>query len=152
MDQSRWQADQSNLHFFFMKSHPLDQEFLSFKNPKLASYSGEKDTEAAISFGYLLRSFPILGCLVAMKSNFPIIFLTIFKRFSWKNDGLTLHSFISQFLVYLGLGQNPISSWIQKTVEIEFGVDSKCALEEEGGKLKVESTSQVVQEWLVSLS
>ena len=41
---------------------------------------------------------------------------------------------------------------IQKEAKIELGVNSKCAPEEEGGKLKVESTSQVVQEWLVSLS
>ena len=42
--------------------------------------------------------------------------------------------------------------WIQEEVEIELGVDSKCPPEEEGEKLKVESTSQVVSEGLVDLS
>ena len=34
--------------------------------------------------------------------------------------------------------------WIQEEVEIELGVDSKCALKEEGEKLKVKGASQVV--------
>ena len=42
--------------------------------------------------------------------------------------------------------------WIQEEVEIELGVDSKCAPEEKGEKLKVEGTSQVVLEGLVDLS
>ena len=42
--------------------------------------------------------------------------------------------------------------WIQEEAEIEFGVDSKCAPVEEGEKLKVEGTSQVVRENLVGLS
>ena len=42
--------------------------------------------------------------------------------------------------------------WIQEEVKIELGVDSKCAPEEEGEKLKVEGTSQVVQEGLVDLN
>ncbi|RVX19242.1 ABC transporter C family member 5 [Vitis vinifera] len=37
-------------------------------------------------------------------------------------------------------------------VEIKLGVDSKCASEEEGEKLKVKSASQVVQERLTGLS
>ena len=37
-------------------------------------------------------------------------------------------------------------------IEIELGVDSKCASEEEGEKLKVKCTSQVVREGLLSLS
>ena len=41
--------------------------------------------------------------------------------------------------------------WIQEEVEIELGVDSKCALEEESEKLKVEGTSQVIWEGLVGL-
>ena len=36
--------------------------------------------------------------------------------------------------------------WIPKEAEIELGVDSKCALEEEGEKLKVKGISQVVRE------
>ena len=42
--------------------------------------------------------------------------------------------------------------WIQEEAEIKLGVDSKCALEEEGEKLKVKSASQVVQERLTGLS
>ena len=42
--------------------------------------------------------------------------------------------------------------WIQEEVEIELGVDSKCAPKEEDEKLKVKSTSQVVREGLVDLS
>ena len=42
--------------------------------------------------------------------------------------------------------------WIQEEIEIEFGVDSKCALKEEGEKLKVKGTSQVIQEGLIGLS
>ena len=42
--------------------------------------------------------------------------------------------------------------WIQEKVEIELGVDSKCAPEEEGKKLNVKCTSQVVQERLVGLN
>ena len=38
---------------------------------------------------------------------------------------------------------------IQEEVEIELGVDSKCVPKEEGEKLKVEGTSQVVREGLV---
>ena len=41
---------------------------------------------------------------------------------------------------------------IQEEAEIELGVDSTCALEEEGEKLEVKGTSQVVREGLVSLS
>ena len=41
---------------------------------------------------------------------------------------------------------------IQKEAKIELGVNSKCAPEEEGEKLKVQSTSQVVREGLVGLS
>ena len=40
--------------------------------------------------------------------------------------------------------------WIQEEAEIEFGVDFKCA-PEEGEKMKVKSTSKVVQEELVDL-
>ena len=40
--------------------------------------------------------------------------------------------------------------WIQEEVEIEFGVDFKCAPEEDE-KMKVKSTSKVVQEELVDL-
>ncbi|RVW23084.1 hypothetical protein CK203_099972 [Vitis vinifera] len=39
--------------------------------------------------------------------------------------------------------------WIQEKAEIEVGVDSKCAPEEEGENLKVKVTSQVVREGLV---
>ena len=42
--------------------------------------------------------------------------------------------------------------WIQEEIEIDLGVDSKCALEEKGEKLKVKGVSQVVQEGLVGLS
>ena len=42
--------------------------------------------------------------------------------------------------------------WIQEEVEIELGVDSKCASEEEGEKLKVKGASQVVWDELVGLS
>ena len=42
--------------------------------------------------------------------------------------------------------------WIQEEAEIKLGVDSKCAPEEEGEKLKVKSASQVVQERLTDLS
>ena len=41
---------------------------------------------------------------------------------------------------------------IQEETEIELDVDSKCALEEEGEKLKVEGTSQVVREGLVGFN
>ena len=41
--------------------------------------------------------------------------------------------------------------WIQEEVEIELDVDFKCA-PEEGEKLKVKGTSQVVREGLVGLS
>ena len=48
---------------FFMKSHPLDQGFPLFKNPRLASYDGERDTTATIPFGSLLLSyFGVFGC------------------------------------------------------------------------------------------
>ena len=40
--------------------------------------------------------------------------------------------------------------WIQEETEIELGVDFKCA-PEEGEKLKVKGTSQVVWEGLVGL-
>ena len=36
--------------------------------------------------------------------------------------------------------------WIPKEAEIELGVYSKCALEEEGEKLKEKGISQVVRE------
>ena len=42
--------------------------------------------------------------------------------------------------------------WIQEEVKIELRVDSKCALKEEGEKLKVKGVSQVVQDGLVGLS
>ena len=42
--------------------------------------------------------------------------------------------------------------WIQEKAEIEVGVDSKCAPEEEGENLKVKVTSQVVREGLVGLN
>ena len=42
--------------------------------------------------------------------------------------------------------------WIQEEAKIKFDVDSKCALEEEGEKMKVKGTSQVVQEGLVGLN
>ena len=42
--------------------------------------------------------------------------------------------------------------WIQEEVKIELRVDSKCAPVEEGEKLKVEGTGQVVREELVGLS
>ena len=42
--------------------------------------------------------------------------------------------------------------WIQEEVEIKISVDSKCAPEEESERLKMEGTSQVVQEGLVGLN
>ena len=42
--------------------------------------------------------------------------------------------------------------WIQEEVEVKIDVDSKCAPKEEGEKLKVKGTSQVVQEGLVGLN
>ena len=42
--------------------------------------------------------------------------------------------------------------WIQEEVEIELGVNSKCASEEKGEKLKVKDTNQMVQEGLVGMS
>ena len=42
--------------------------------------------------------------------------------------------------------------WIQEEAKIELGVDFKCASEEECEKLKVDGTSQVVQEGLIGLS
>lgn len=42
--------------------------------------------------------------------------------------------------------------WIQEKVEIEFGVDSKCAPKDEGEKLKLKGISQVAREGLVGLS
>ena len=42
--------------------------------------------------------------------------------------------------------------WVQENTKIELGVDSKCASKEEGEKLKVKHTSQVVWEGLVGLS
>ena len=39
--------------------------------------------------------------------------------------------------------------WIQEEAKIELGVDSKCVPKEEGEKLEVEGTSQVVREGLV---
>ena len=99
------QADQSNLHFFFMKSHPLDQEFLSFKNPKLASYSGEKDTEAAISFGYLLLSyFGVFSCHeIQLSYYFPDHFQKIFLK-KWWVDSSFIHISISSLF---GFGSKP---------------------------------------------
>ena len=41
--------------------------------------------------------------------------------------------------------------WIQEEAEIELNVDFKCA-PEEGEKLRVKGTSQVVREGLVGLS
>ena len=42
--------------------------------------------------------------------------------------------------------------WIQEEAEIEFGLDFKYASKEEGDKLKVKGTSQVIQEGLVGLN
>ena len=42
--------------------------------------------------------------------------------------------------------------WIQEEAKIELSVDSKCASEKEGEKLKVKDANQVVQEGLVGLS
>ena len=44
-----------------------------------------------------------------------------------------------------------LNVWIQEEVEIELNVDFKCA-PEEGEKLKVKGTSQVVRKGLVRLS
>ena len=67
-------------------------------------------------------------------------------------DVSKINTFISHSL---GFVQKPIYFllvWIQEEVEIELGVDSKCAPKEEDEKLKVKSTSQVVREGLVDLS
>ena len=49
-----------------------------------------------------------------------------------------LHSYLN-LSFYLGLCKktNLLLVWIQEEAEIELGVDSKCALEDEGEKLKV---------------
>ena len=62
-----------------------------------------------------------------------------------KKNWLILHSFVSQFLIYLGLSETHfLLIAIQEEDKIEFGLDSKCALEEEGVQLKVKGVSQVV--------
>ena len=62
-----------------------------------------------------------------------------------KKNWLILHSFISQFLIYLGLSETHfLLIEIQEEDEIEFGVDSKSALKEEGVQPKVKGASQVV--------
>ena len=94
----------------------------------------------------ILFSFPNLGCLVAKKTQ---LFYCFPNRFQWiflrKKKWLILHSFISQFLIYLGLSETHfLLIEIQEEDEIEFGVDSKSALKEEGVQPKVKGTSQVV--------
>ena len=67
----------------------------------------------------------------------------IFKWIFWKEkwvDSLNIH--LSFFWVCVKT--HFLLVWIQEEAEIEFGVESKCALKEEGEKLKVKGTSQVV--------
>ena len=106
MDQSKCTGRSIQLTlFFFMKSHPLDQEFLSFKNPKLASYSGEKDTEVAISFGYLLLSyFGVFSCHeIQLSYYFRDHFQKIFLK-KWWVDSSFIHLSISSLF---GFGSKP---------------------------------------------
>ena len=102
----------------------------------------------------ILFSFPNLGCLVAKKTQLFYCFSNCFQWiFLRKKKWLILHSFISQFLIYLGLNETHfLLIEIQEEDEIEFGVDSKSALKEEGVQPKVKGASQVVQEGLVGLS
>ena len=102
-----------SLHFFFfMKSHPLDQGLPSFKNPKLASCVEGREKHNSSQPLWFFSHFLFWGVWLPRKSNFPIIFQIVFNGFLWENDGLILHSFISQFLVYLGVGKNPVSSYM----------------------------------------
>ena len=139
-------ADQSNLHFL-MKFHSLEQG-LHFKNPKFASYVVEREW-----YNYdhpLWFSSPLLFWSVWLprKFNFLIVFQTVFHGFSWEKNGLIPHSFISQFLIYLDLSKNSISSCVDSRIGQDRAcVASKCVLKEKSEKLKMESTNQVVREW-----
>ena len=98
------------LTLFFMKFHPLDQGLLSFKNPKLASCVEGREKHSSSHSFWFFSHFLFWGVCLPRKSNFPIVFQIVFNGFLWENDGLILRSFISQFLVYLGLGKNLVSS------------------------------------------
>ena len=95
---------------FFMKSHPLDQGLPSFKNSKLASCFTERDAAAAIPFGSLFLSyFGLFGC---QENSTFLLFSKLFSmNFLEKKNGL-ISSFISQFLIYVGLGKNSFSSYV----------------------------------------
>ena len=65
-----------------------------------------------------------------------------------------IHSFLHILIshsIWVWVQTHFLLVWIQEEVEIELDVDFKCALEE-GEKLKVKGTSQVVREGLVGLS
>ena len=130
-------ADQSNLHIFYEIIHWI-KGFLHLKNPKFASCAVERERHSCSHPLWFFSPLVFWGVWLPRKSNFPIVF----HGFSWEKNWLILRSFISQFLLV----------WIQEEAEIKLGVDSKCVSEEEGEKLKVEGTSQVVREWSVGLS
>ena len=52
---------------------------------------------------------PNLGCLVTKKIQFSYCVPSCFQRFSWEKMSWFFHWFISQFLNYLDLSENPIS-------------------------------------------
>ena len=94
---------------FLMKSHQLDQGLLSFKEPKICFLCCRKrETQPQPSLLIFLSS-PILGCLVAKKIQLSYCFPNCFTWIFLRKNGLILYSFISQFLIYLGLGKNSIS-------------------------------------------
>ena len=103
-------ADRSNLHFL-MKFHSLDQG-LYFKNPKFASCVAEREWYNCDH--PLWFSSPLLFWSVWLPRKFN--FLIVFHVFSWEKNGLILHSFISQFLIYLDLSKNSISSCVDSRI------------------------------------
>ena len=77
----------------------------------------------------------------------------VFNRFSWAINGL-INSFIHISIshsIWVWVQTHFLFVWIQEEAEIELNVDFKCA-PEEGEKLRVKGTSQVVREGLVGLS
>ena len=53
-----------------------------------------------------------------------------------------IHSYLNFESIWVCVKTNVLLVWIQEEPEIELDVDSKCALEEEGEKLKVKGISK----------
>ena len=87
------------------------------------------------------------GCCFSKKISF---FIQVFKPTFLKWVEFIEHSSLN----YLGLGENPFSSWwsFKKKVEIKLRNDSKHVPEDEGVVVMWEGTCQVVHEGLEILS